>query len=150
MPNGQLNPPQPFGYSIDPDPANRLYSMSDGNAAPVLAVWLFLVTNVNFQVEIYKMFTDPGYTSDLVSVDAIARYTNLTPDAVKSILGLYAGANDSVRRAFGTVAGAFQSFGNTHSNAYRPDNCIETADPILNLAAHGADVDPSAAIAPHM
>lgn len=115
--------PQSFAYSDNPVAANNTFSMTPGNAAPGLIVWLFLVTQNQF----LKALSNPpgGDINEVVFVDGskntmtvakLADIVNLTPAAVIAILDTFVqtGVADEIKQpiqaAFTTVAQHFQNF----------------------------------------
>ncbi len=142
------NPP-PFAYGKQGSAAENLFSMTPGNAPPALVVWLFMVTANNFLNEL-ETPTDPNgsYNQDKLPFDEIVRYTNLTPDCVKSLFACYLNDDDVVGKPqWRHVVSQFQAFAQAHSDGYDPDGC-PNGHGIFALAVNGAAVDPNSLVPP--
>lgn len=114
------------------------YPMTPGNAAPGLAVWLFLVTNPDYLDVLDKV---EGSDPSLIPVKKIAEATNLTVEGVQSILDIY--SKDNVNYdAFRQVASSFQVY--ARNSGYDDTHCPGGPMAILELAKRGVSVDPAA------
>ena len=140
-----------FAYgNTAPNPTTNTYPLLPGNAAPALVVWLFLVTDPSFLAEINRVQTTPGsaYNPAVLPIDSIAQYTNLTPDAVKSVFDSFATAGVLRQLGFQEVSSAFQDLAKQNNPAWQPGDCPHGAAPMLSLAKQGASVNPSTATLP--
>lgn len=139
-------PPFSYGNAV----GGNVYPMTPGNAAPGLAVWLFLTTSPDF---LDALDAAQGSNPNLVTASDIADATNLTPECVTQILDQY--RNSPNQSAYRTITAEFQAYARTYG-AYPRTNCpngavgldgvasTEGKTVILNLAKSGAAVDPSA------
>jgi hypothetical protein len=148
-------PQAPFSYSNSPDNVTT-FSMTPGNSAPALVVWLFMLTAREFLKnletaaagDITKLkFIDTGHNT--IDLAGISNITNLAPQAIIDLFDMYLlpNATDSVRQstqqAFGQVVDPFQAFASKHKALWDEDDCPAIAG-LKQLAASGAIVDPIA------
>lgn len=131
MPN---NPP--FTYGPTSIPANNVFTMSSANSLPALVVWLFLVTNPDFQGAL-----QPGGDVSIVPVSEIAKATNLSEQSVNAILDCYKAAPAALKSSFEDVADAFTTF--AKGAGYTRTNCPTASEYILKLSGPAAEIDPS-------
>ena len=133
-----------FQYGPDANPDSQTYPLNPGNAAPALVVWLFLVTQPDF----LTYLLDPESESTPVPADKIAKYTNLQPDAVNSILDCFRKATQERQDSFNDVSTAFQDFCTAMNQGYQVNQCPHDELPMLWMAYKGAGVDPTAEALP--
>jgi hypothetical protein len=137
----------PFSYGCQADPANRIFPMTPGNAAPSLVVWMYLVTADDFLDELEKVNDKNGdFDPEIIPIDDIAKHTHLTADTVRSILDVYIQDAVEFRSAWRHVVSMFQAFSHGNNPAWHPNDCPKGA--ILSLAVNGAIVDPDSPVPP--
>jgi hypothetical protein len=133
-----------YGFSKLPDPANRIFSLSNDNANALLLVWLFMVTKNGFLTDIDTIMSGNGQPT-FIDVDALSDISRLAPDTIKSIFSEYTDPSvpEDVRTSFQKVARVFQTLADSLSNkTYRPDQYAD-AGTIYNVCKEGANIDPA-------
>jgi len=122
--------------------ANGQVPMTPDNSPPALAVWLFLVTSMDF----LSALDDPTDITT-VPVSTISSATNLSTTSVNQILDIYRrkqatqpipGNTATLKQCFQAVISQFQDFaGNA---GYGQGECPGGPNPIIKLAQQGAAV----------
>jgi hypothetical protein len=145
-------PHTPFSYSDTPDNVNS-FSMTPGNSAPALVVWLFMLTTKRFLPALQASAADvtkikfKDASGNTIDLNDISQITNLAREALVDLFNMYllpnttAQVRKSVQKAFGNVAAQFQAFATTHSTNWDEDECPGVIG-LKQLAASGAPVDP--------
>jgi hypothetical protein len=90
---------------------------------------------------------DGDFDPEIIPIDDIAKYTNLTTDTVRAILNIYIQDTES-HPAWRHVVDKFQEFSSLKNPAWHPNDCPKGA--ILSLAVNGAMVDPNAPVPPSL